>query len=146
MPEKIKREAGFTFVELLCTISLLGLLTTLAVPNITNIVSKTADQQLRLAVIAQLQQAQLIAMAKEKEIGIRFTKEKMLTIEDEQVTDIIPLPEVSQIQTNYKNNEIVFQDTGQVRGGTITLSRLEKAHIKIVIQVASGVTRMEFYE
>ena len=133
MSKKLVREAGFTYVELLCVLSIMGLLTSFAMPDAANVSMRFSNEKLRLEVISGLQQAQLVAMAKEKEISVYFSENNMFTFEDEKVIRILHLPDEIQIESNYKNNTVVFQETGQVRGGTIILRRPEnKMKIRVL--------------
>jgi Tfp pilus assembly protein FimT len=144
MPKKLRKEAGFTLVEMLCIISILGLFCSIAVPDITALISKATYTQLRFDITSQLKEAQLLAMSKEIEVLVRFTNDDITTIENKKITKQIQLPEDIQINSNYKNNEVVFQETGQVRGGTIILKQYNKEKMKVVIQVASGTTKIQF--
>jgi Tfp pilus assembly protein FimT len=143
MQKKLRKEAGYTLVEMLCIISILGLFCSIALPDITALISKATYTQLRFDISSQLKEAQLLSMSKEIEVFVRFSNDRITTIENKKITKQVQLPEDTQIDSNYKNNEVIFQETGQVRGGTIILKQYNEEKMKVVVQVASGTTKIQ---
>lgn len=146
MSVKRSKEAGFTLVELLCTLSVLGLVITLAVPDLSNLVTKKTYLQLRYQIISQLEDAQLVAMAREVEVAVKFSNSEMTTWIDGKQKQQMELPENLQISSNYKENKVVFRETGHVRGGTIFIKKNNREWMKVVIQVASGTTKVLIHD
>jgi prepilin-type N-terminal cleavage/methylation domain-containing protein len=146
MSLETKQETGFTLVEMLCTCSILGLMLTLAIPDMSRLIDQATQVQLRHQIKTQLEHAQLEAMAKETETLVQFTNEQIITRQGEQIISQIVLPKDVQVTSNYSHNQVVFQETGQVRGGTIAISQQGYGMMKIVIQVASGTTKVIIHE
>jgi prepilin-type N-terminal cleavage/methylation domain-containing protein len=144
MSMKRNSESGFTLVELLCTISILGLISSLALPNVSTLMANATDMQLKYQITSQLDEAQLIAMAKETEVFVRFTDHGIITVINGKIIQQSKLPNDITIVSNYHQNQVTYQETGQVRGGTIVLKRSRKDWMKVVIQVASGTTKVVF--
>jgi prepilin-type N-terminal cleavage/methylation domain-containing protein len=142
MPIKKDREAGFTLVELLCTLSILGIIISLAIPNLFSLSINTTYVQLRYQIISHLEEAQLMALAREVEVSVRFSSNGMITWSDGKRLQQIEFPENLQISSNYPENEVLFRETGQVRGGTVYIKQNNKNWMKVVIQVASGTTKV----
>ncbi|MCH5583916.1 prepilin-type N-terminal cleavage/methylation domain-containing protein [Shimazuella sp. AN120528] len=145
MPVKNTKEAGYTLVELLCTLSIMGMLISLAVPNLSTVIAKATYLQLRYQIISQLEDAQLTAMAREIEVSVQFSNRTITTWVDGKTQYKTILPEDVKISSNYKENRVLFRKTGQVRGGTIHIKKNEKNWMDVVIQVASGTTKVIFH-
>ncbi|WP_037463510.1 type II secretion system protein [Shimazuella kribbensis] len=145
MSVKAKNESGFTLVELVCTISILGLLASLAIPNLSTIITKATDNQMKYQISTQLEDAQFLAMSKEQSVVVHFTNQQIITYANQKNQHVTQLPEDIVITSNYKNNKVVFQKSGQVRGGTIVFKRNKQEWMKVVIQVASGTTKVVFH-
>lgn len=146
MSVKLIREAGFTLVELLCTLSILGLIITLAVPNLSNLITNKTYHQLRYQIISQLEDAQLVAMASEVEVAVKFSNSEMTTWIDGKQKQQMEFPENIQISSNYQENKVLFRETGHVRGGTIFIKQNNREWMKVVIQVASGTTKVLIHD
>lgn len=131
-------DSGFTLVEMLCACSILGLILTLALPNMNQLIERTKSQELSHQVIAQFQQARWKAMAKESETFVTLTDHKLVTVQAGQVIYKTDLPIGLHVTSNYPRNEICFEPTGQVRGGTILFHQQGKIMLRLIIQVASG--------
>jgi prepilin-type N-terminal cleavage/methylation domain-containing protein len=145
MSVRANNERGFTLVELLCTISILGLLVSLAIPNLSSIISKATYTQIKYQISSQLEDAQLLAMSKEQSVVVQFTNQQIITTANHKNYQVTSLPEGIKIISNYKNHKVTFQESGHVRGGTIVLRRSKQVWIKVVIQVASGTTKVVFH-
>lgn len=141
-----KQEAGFTLVEMLCTCSILGLVLALAIPHMGKLIAQTSLIQLRHQITSQLEQAQLLAMAKETETLVQFTNNQMIVKQNGQQISQITLPKGLQISSNYPQNQVIFRETGQVRGGTIFFYQQGLKVMRLVIQVASGTIKVVVHE
>jgi competence protein ComGD len=71
---------------------------------------------------------------------------RVIVYQEEQKQRALLIPGGYQIVSNYPGNRIVFRETGQVRGGTITLLQGEKLLGKIVVHVASGHPKVELVQ
>lgn len=142
MQVKAAKESGFTLVELLCTLSILGLIISLSVPNLSNLITNMTYLQLRYQIISQLEDAQLVAMANEMEVAVKFSNSGMTTWVEGQQKQKMEFPQNLQISSNYQGNEVIFRETGHVRGGTIFIKQNNREWMKVVIQVASGTTKV----
>lgn len=146
MQVKMVREAGFTLVELLCTLSILGLVISLAVPNLSNLRTKATYFQLRYQIISQLEDAQLVAMASEMEVAVKFSNSGMTTWIGGKQKQEMKFPKNLQISSNYQESKVLFRENGHVRGGTIFIKRNNREWMKVVIQVASGTTKVLIHD
>jgi prepilin-type N-terminal cleavage/methylation domain-containing protein len=141
---QVKRgiEAGFTVVELLCTLSVVGLLLTLALPSMSTLLAKANLSQVTYQLTAQLDEAQLLAMAYEQDVTVSFRDRVIITELAGKEHARTSLPEAIYYRTNYMQNKLTFRKTGQVRGGTIVLYRGKQVWLKVIVQVASGASRV----
>jgi prepilin-type N-terminal cleavage/methylation domain-containing protein len=135
-------EAGFTVVELLCTLSIFGLLLALALPPVQTLVVDATNTRVMYQLTSQLDEAQLVAIAYEKEVTVQFTNRVITTEIDGKVHTRTLLPDAIHVVSNYAQNKLIFRKTGQVRGGTIVLYRKNQIWVKVVIQVASGASKV----
>jgi Tfp pilus assembly protein FimT len=137
----VHNEAGWTMVESIVTLFLLSLMAMLCVPAFAQI-GERAEREVFLDLVAsQLELAQTEAISREKEVQVQIqsTEQKIGIRQGNQLLREIVVPKRYHLTTDdYKENQIIFRQTGQVNGGTLELHLGKRLVGKIVIQVASG--------
>lgn len=138
---KFDEEAGWTLVELIITLSVLGMIVTLSYPAFAQ-VGERMERELFLDFLASdLQFARTEAMSREEEVKVTFnnSEHQIIVKQKNTLLRVMKIPNRYWIDTNYPNHEITFRKSGQVRGGTIQLCLNGQAVGEIRVQVASGI-------
>ncbi|MFC7442254.1 Tfp pilus assembly protein FimT/FimU [Laceyella putida] len=141
-------ERGWTLIELTMVILVLGWIFSICYPAFATLGERT-ERQLFLGVLAnELILAQTEAESREAEVTVLIDgpAKRVIVYQGEQKQRALLIPGRYQIVSNYPGNRIVFRETGQVRGGTITLLQGEKLLGKIVVHVASGHPKVELVQ
>ncbi len=132
-------------IELILTLSLFGLLVSLALPTFTRFGEYIEKEMFLKLLASDLEYAKMQAMSYEEEIVVSFDTKLgwVLTKKNDQILRRIKIPYHFQIETNFVQDQIVFRHTGQSLGGTIQLKSGERLIGKILVQVASGLPKVE---
>lgn len=132
-------------IELILTLALLGLLVALAIPTFTELGTFIEKQMFLQLLAADLSYAQTQATSEEAEVRVWFDTQTghVITTKNDQLLRQINIPRRFHIRTNFAGNQLIFRTTGQSIGGTIWLQQGTEVVGKLVIQVASGVPRLE---
>lgn len=139
-----RAEDGWTMVELIFTLSLLGLLATLSLPAFSQLGERVEREMFLHFLAIDLQYAQMEAMSREEEVIVHIASNSrwiIITQADKHVRKT-EIPQRYQLKHNYPDGKIIFRRTGQVRGGTIKLLTGNRVCGLIKIQVASGRPRV----
>ncbi len=142
---RIRNEGGWTLVELVLTLTLLGLLAALAVPAFFQI-GERLERKLTLdALASDLRLAQREAESRETvtELRIDPSGDGYRLVREGKTFRRASLRPRYRLSSNYPSGKILFRPSGQVRGGTLWLEREGKRVGRLVIQVASGRPRVE---
>lgn len=134
---RIKRRAGFTMVELMIVVVLVGIVTTMAAPGLQKSYERMKYRAAVRNVTSSLRLARSTAIATKEQVGIAIdTEKKLLTIFADRVNpdnyqlengdstirvDTLPL-EIVWVGTDCTNNVIAFEPNGSsgfVGGGNI---------------------------
>lgn len=138
-------QAGWSLLEVLFTLFLFGMIASLCLPA-TSTMAKRVEQMLLLQELASwLQLAQTEAMSKETEVTVKLVsaKNEVHIVQNETVQRRIRIPPSYRLASNYPGQSLVYRETGQVRGGTISLYEGNRLAGRLVIQVASGLPKVE---
>jgi type II secretory pathway pseudopilin PulG len=136
-------EQGWTLVEVLLILFVLGLMAAIALPALS-VLGERAEREMFLDSLAtQIQLAQLEAVSRESEVSLFLNPREIEVYQGEEEIRTIPVPDKYRLASNYKGNQVIFRETGQVQGGTIRILSAEKLVGKLVIQVASGRPKAE---
>lgn len=138
-------QAGWSLIELLFTLFLFGLIASLCMPAISTIGERVERMLLLQELASQLQLAQTEAMSKETEVTVKLVsaKNEVHIVQNEMVLRRIKIPPLYRLASNYPNQSLVYRETGQVRGGTLSLYTGKRLVGRLVIQVASGLPKVE---
>lgn len=141
----LHREEGWTMIELILTLSLLGLLITLALPTFTRFGEFLEKEMFLKLLSTDLQYAQMQAMSREEEIVVWFDTKAgwVITQQNGHLLRKIKIPYHFKMETNFRQDQIIFRQSGQIVGGTIQLKSGNRLIGKIMVQVASGIPRVE---
>lgn len=138
-------QAGWSLIELLFTLFLFGLIASLCMPAISTISERVERMLLMQELASQLQLAQMEAMSKETEVTVKLdsAKNEVHIVQNGLVLRRIRIPPLYRLTSNYPNQSLVYRETGQVRGGTLSLYTGKRLVGRLVIQVASGLPKVE---
>jgi Tfp pilus assembly protein FimT len=135
-------EEGWTLIELIGTLSILGLLVTLAFPQWVTI-SQQIEEEMFLQLFAlEIYDARMQAIAYQQEVAVEWQKRRVVVRTAEQVLRSLEIPDHLQIESNYAQDRLLYRRSGQAVGGTIWLKRNQETIGKLIVQVASGVPRV----
>jgi prepilin-type N-terminal cleavage/methylation domain-containing protein len=138
-------ERGWTLIELIMVIIVLGWMFSITYPAFATMGERTERQFFLGALASELSLAQTEAESREREVTVILDNaRKRITIS--QGTNrqrMLLIPAKYAVTSNYPSNQIIFRETGQVRGGTIWLKREGKPIGKVVVHVASGHPKVE---
>lgn len=146
MREMNTGERGWAMIELVMVVLLLGIICSISYPAFA-VLGERIERQFFLKVLAsELSLAQTEAVSRETEVVVALDRvHRLVTVSQAEQRDrTLRVPQRYQIISNYPGDRIIFRETGQVRGGTITLFEGEKALGNIVIHVASGHPKVEW--
>lgn len=138
-------EGGWTLIELVLTLTLLGLLATLAVPAFLQI-GERLERKLTLdALASDIRLARREAESREvvTELRIDPSGRGYRVVQGGKAIRRASVRSRFRLTSNYPSGRILFRPSGQVRGGTLWLERDGKRVGRVVIQVASGRPRVE---
>ncbi|MGI6127294.1 MAG: pilus assembly FimT family protein [Planifilum sp.] len=145
MDDRVNREGGWTLVELILSLMLIGLLTSLAIPAFYQI-GERLERKLTLDSLASdLRLAQREAESRESETELRIDSSGSgyRVIRGGQTIRRTFIRPQYRLTSNYPSGRIRFRPSGHVRGGTLWLERKGKRVGQVVLQVASGRPRVE---
>lgn len=140
-----RSEGGWTLIELVLTLTLVGLLASLAIPAFHQI-GERLERKLTLDSLASdIRLAQREAESRESVTELRIDPSGsgyrvMRGGKTIRRTSVRPR---YRLTSNYPSGRILFRPSGQVRGGTLWLERNGKRVGRVVLQVASGRPRVE---
>ena len=138
-------EGGWTLIELVLTLTLLGLLATLAVPAFLQI-GERLERKLTLdALASDIRLVRREAESREvvTELRIDPSGRGYRVVQGGKAIRRASVRSRFRLTSNYPSGRILFRPSGQVRGGTLWLERDGKRVGRVVIQVASGRPRVE---
>ncbi|MBA4603462.1 GspH/FimT family protein [Thermoactinomyces mirandus] len=138
-------EAGWSLIETVFTLFLFGLLFSLCMPAISVIAERVERMLLMQELASRLQLAQTEAMSKETEVTVRLVsaQNEVHIVQNETVLRKIRIPPLYRLTSNYPRQSFVYRETGQVQGGTLSLYSGKRLVGRLVIQVASGLPKVE---
>lgn len=132
-------------IELILTLLLFGLLVSLALPTFTRFGEYVEKEMFLKLLASDLEYAKMQAVSYEEEIVVRFDTESgwVKTMRKDQVLRKIKIPYHFRVETNFAQDQIVFRHSGQSLGGTIQLRSGKRLIGKVLVQVASGLPKVE---
>lgn len=141
----MREEGGWTLIELVLTLTLIGLLASLAIPAFSQI-GERMDRKLILDCLASdIRLAQREAESRESATEIRIdpSGSGYRVLQNGKTIRHNSFRPRYRLKSNYPSGRILFRPSGQVRGGTLWLERNGKRVGRVVLQVASGRPRVE---
>ena len=143
--ERPGSQAGWSLIEVIFSLFLFGLLVSLCVPATTAVTERVERMLFMQDLATQLQLAQMEAVTRGAEVSVQWQTDEVKVIEDGELLRKIEIPPLYRLTSNYPDQQLTFRETGQARGGTIFLYAKDKQVGKIVIQVASGLPKVEVF-
>lgn len=138
----IRSEGGWTLVELVCTLSLMGLITSMAYPQLISFAKQMEEELFVKLLVDELYYARTQAIGYEQDITVQWQSRQMIVRSGTQELRQLQIPAHLRLLTNFPNNAIRYHSSGQAKGGTIQLLRDKELVAKIVLQVASGIPKV----
>lgn len=138
-------QSGWSLIEVIFSLFLFGLLVSLCVPAGTVVTERVQRMLFMQDLATQLQLAQMEAVTREAEVIVQWKEDEVKVIEDGELLRKMEIPPLYRLTGNYPDEQLIFRETGQTRGGTIFLYAKDKQVGKIVIQVASGLPKVEVF-
>lgn len=140
-----KGEEGWSMIELILTLTLFGLLVSLALPTFTRFGEYIEKEMFLKLLASDLEYAKMQAISYEEEIIVYFDTQYgwVKTKKNDQILRKIKIPYHFKITTNFAQDQIIFRHTGQSLGGTIQLKSGQRLIGRILVQVASGLPKVE---
>ncbi|EGK13034.1 hypothetical protein HMPREF9374_1187 [Desmospora sp. 8437] len=138
-------EEGWSLVELSLTLALAGLLTSLALPAFVQWGDRLEQEQFMELFSEEIRMTQREASVREEVTFLQLdSKGRKYSIHrgKERLREA-KVPARYRLDSNYPSHRLVFQPSGQARGGTFRLMKNGKTVGRIVVQVASGRPRVE---
>ncbi|WP_380164249.1 GspH/FimT family pseudopilin [Kroppenstedtia sanguinis] len=132
-------------MELSLTLILAGLITSLALPAFAQWGDRLEQEQFMELFSEDIRLAQREASVREEVTFLQVdTKGGVYSIHrgEERLREE-KVPARYRLESNYPSHRLVFQPSGQARGGTFRLKKNGKTVGRIVVQVASGRPRVE---
>lgn len=138
-------EGGWTLVEMVLTLALIGLLALLSIPAFAQLGERVERQLFLDRFVAEVRLAQREAIGHEEEVAVEVDKtgRAFRVVRGGKVIRQEMIPHRYRLRSNYPENRLLFRRTGQVRGGRFQLYEGKKRVGEVIIQVASGRTRLE---
>ncbi len=138
-------QAGWSLIELIFALFLFGLITSLCLPATYTIAERVERMFLMQELAFQLQLAQMEAMSKETEVIVKLVtaKNEVHIVQSGTVLRKISIFPFYRLTSNYPDQSLVYRKTGQIRGGTLFLYAGKRLVGRLVIQVASGLPKVE---
>lgn len=132
-------------IELILTLLLFGLLVSLALPTFTRFGEYVEKEMFLKLLASDLEYAKMQAMSSEEEMIVYFDTATgwIITKKSDQIVRKLKIPYHFELETNFAQNRIIFRHTGQSVGGTIQLRSGRRLIGKILVQVASGLPKVE---
>lgn len=132
-------------IELILTLLLFGLLVSLALPTFTRFGEYVEKEMFLKLLASDLEYAKMQAMSSEEEMTVYFDTATrwIFTKKSDQIVRKLKIPYHFKLETNFAQNRIIFRHTGQSVGGTIQLKSGPRLIGKILVQVASGLPKVE---
>lgn len=134
----VHRENGFSLIEMMCTLFLLGVLAGISIPMIATIVTQLEAEQIANDLVNNLSLAQQMAISREEEVVVQFSQTGFTIRSADEVIKHWKLKRNYRLQQNYSQGELIFRSSGQSRGGTIRLIYQNETVKELKVQVASG--------
>lgn len=120
------------------TLFIFSLLTTIAIPSISTVVTNFEVAYIREQLAHQILLAQQVAKSQEKEVTVHFTSDQITWGTEEQEQQVWKLDPDYQLESNYPKGILQFHNTGQSLGGTVRIFHQGELVTTLQVQVASG--------
>jgi len=116
-------EKGFTVIELMVVVAIMGIMATIAVPAFQDWMTHSAVNNATATVISKLKQARNIAVAENRNITVSFTPYAFVYDVDAYAPkqpEVVELKQFSKTVWMKKNNgaTLVFKSDGTITGNT----------------------------
>ena len=150
----MRRQGGFTFIELMVTIAIVGVLLALAAPNLSSYWQESRLVSATEAVYSKMQLARSVALAKNEDIDVRFpatgtswclaVTENSSTVCGCGSCSLAGMPDTNLLASDYPNVSVAVSNAistftmprGIVTGGgdvVLTLSSGEQATVRLSV-------------
>lgn len=135
-------EEGWTIIELIGTLSILGLLVGLAFPQWVTLSQKIEEEMFLQLFALEIYDARMQAIAYQQEVAVEWQKNRVVVRTDKHILRSMEIPPHLQLESNFTQNRLLYRQSGQAVGGTIWLKRNQRTIGRLVVQVASGLPRV----
>ncbi|MDQ0416300.1 Tfp pilus assembly protein FimT [Croceifilum oryzae] len=145
MREQVGNESGFTLLETVFVLFLLSLFCTLALPSFSTTSRNKVEQQFGVEVREIFSLARSLAVSQEKSwrVLVLPNQIQLQQPESNSLRKELAIPKQCKFTDHPLKNEVIFRQTGQAVGGTLTLDCESGYHATWKVQVGSGRVIME---
>lgn len=135
-------EEGWTFIELIGTLSILGLIVGLAFPQWMTISQKIEEEMFLQLFALEIYDARMQAIAYQQEVAVEWHQHRVVVRTAEQILRSLEIPDHLQLESNFAQDRLLYRRSGQAVGGTIWLKHNQETIGSLIVQVASGIPRV----
>nr|WP_218945501.1 MULTISPECIES: GspH/FimT family pseudopilin [unclassified Acinetobacter] len=116
--KSVQKNKGFTLIELMVTIAVLGIIATIAAPSFGNMLTQQNLKKSTNELIGVLQQARSKAVLERRDIKVELQSAETTTLVANTETTLNWMPYGSTILISGSDNEITYGFNGGVVGAT----------------------------
>lgn len=141
-------ERGFSFAELLAAVTLVGIASIIALPNLGEALRATRLASAGREVLSELRLTRMIAMATQDQYEFALDPNRAMTIRNLSDGTVEPghngvvLPPVPAVTISTIDARILFDRNGTSPGGTVTLTGAGSTGTVRIVVYRSGLARV----
>jgi prepilin-type N-terminal cleavage/methylation domain-containing protein len=144
----MRSEKGFSFAELLVAVTLMGIASIIALPNLQEALRSTRLGGAGRRVVSELRLARMLAMATQDQYELLLAPDRTITIRNLSDGTIEPghgavaLPWIPAHDVSTTDDRILFDRDGTSPGGAITLTGAGSTGTIQIVVYRSGLARV----